>query len=144
MMEKSVLHFGAEIRAPQKLVIGKGSIVGDRAILDARNGIIIGENVNFSSEVAIWTEQHDHRDPLFNCNSGDNYQVIIGNRVWLGPRVTVLHSVTIGEGAVVAAGAVVTKDVEPFTIVAGIPARQIGIRNPNLIYEFSGESGYFY
>jgi acetyltransferase-like isoleucine patch superfamily enzyme len=79
MSEKSVIHYGAEIRDTHKLKIEKGTIIGDRAILDARNGIIIGENVNFSSDVAIWTEQHDHRDPYFKCNSGEDFGVKIDN-----------------------------------------------------------------
>ena len=51
--------------------------------------------------------------------------VLIGNNVWVGCRAIILKGVTIGEGAVVAAGAVVTKDVPPFTLVAGNPARVI-------------------
>ena len=53
-------------------------------------------------------------------------------------KSVILHSVNIGEGAVVAAGAVVTKDVEAFSIVAGIPAKKIGERNKNLKYEMDG------
>ena len=49
----------------------------------------------------------------------------IGKNVWIGANATVLHGVTIGDGAVVAAGAVVTKDVEPNTIVGGVPAKLI-------------------
>lgn len=133
------LYYGAEIRGHQNLIIGKGSIIGDKAILDARNGIIIGENVNFSTGVQIWTEQHRHDDPWFGINDDVSCCVKIGNRAWVGPRVTILHSVTVGEGAVIAAGAVVTKDVEPFTIVAGIPAKAIGKRNENLEYKFRGK-----
>ena len=62
----------------------------------------------------------------------------IGNRAWIGPNTVILHSVHIGEGAVVAAGAVVTKDVEAFSIVAGIPAKKIGERNKNLKYKMDG------
>lgn len=57
---KVVVYYGAEMREPYKIKIGRGSIIGDRAILDGRNGLEIGENVNFSSNVSIWTEQHDH------------------------------------------------------------------------------------
>ena len=70
--------------------------------------------------------------------------VKIGDRAWIGPDVTILHSVDIGKGAVVAAGSVVTKNVPPYTIVAGIPAKVIGERNPNLLYEFSGNYIKFY
>lgn len=138
MQQNSIIYYGAEIRNHPKLIIGRGSIIGDNAILDARNGIEIGENVNFSSNVSIWTEQHDHRDPLFRCRSDKSFMVRIGNRAWIGPNVIILHSVTIGEGAVVAAGAVVTKDVPPFSLVGGIPAKKIGERNKDLRYQFDG------
>ncbi len=139
LKKNAVIYYGAEIRNHRGLTIGQGSIIGDRAILDARNGIEIGENVNLSTGVSIWTEQHDHRDPYFKCNSGTDYKVKIKDRAWIGPNVIILHSVTIGEGAVVGAGSVVTKDVEPYTIVGGIPAKHIKKRNTDLRYTFSGE-----
>ncbi len=135
----ATVYYGAEIRAGINLHIGEGSIIGDKAILDARNGIWIGRDVNFSTGVHIWTEQHDHSDPDFLCLSDSGYRVEIADRAWIGPGVTILHSVKVGEGAVVAAGSVVTKDVEPFSIVAGIPAKKIGERNKNLRYSLHGE-----
>ncbi|MDE5871796.1 MAG: acyltransferase [Muribaculaceae bacterium] len=135
----ATVYYGAEIRAGINLHIGEGSIIGDKVILDARNGIRIGRNVNFSTGVHIWTEQHDHSDPDFLCLSDNSYRVHIADRAWIGPGVTILHSVTIGEGAVVAAGAVVTKDVAPFSIVGGIPAKKIGERNKNLRYSLNGD-----
>ena len=144
MAPKVVIYYGTEIREPYKIRIGCGSIIGDRAILDGRNGIEIGENVNLSSNVSIWTEQHDHRDSFFRCDTQTKTPVKIGNRVWIGPNALILHSVEIGEGAVVAAGAVVTKSIEPYTIVAGVPAKKIGERNKNLKYEMTGEYVPFY
>lgn len=135
----ATIYHGADIRSGSNLKIGAGSIIGDNAVLDARNGIEIGSNVNFSSGVQIWTEQHSHRDPYFRCLSDSSYKVTVGDRAWIGPRVIILHSVDIGEGAVVAAGSVVTKDVPPYAIVAGIPARKIGDRNKDLKYELGGE-----
>ncbi len=142
--EKAVVYYGTEIREPQNIVIGKGSVVGDNSILDARNGIVIGDNVVLASNVRIWTEQHDHRDPWFRCETQEHGSVIIDNRAWIGSHTIILHSVHIGEGAVVAAGAVVTKDVEPFTIVAGIPAKKVGERNRDLRYEFDGSHRHFF
>jgi acetyltransferase-like isoleucine patch superfamily enzyme len=143
--ENVTIYWDCEIRAHGKLSIGKGSIIGDHAILDARRGgIRIGENVNISNSVSMWTDQHDYNDCYFRSLPGHRGPIIINNRVWIGPNVTILHSVTIGEGAVVAAGAVVTKDVPPFTLVGGVPAKIIGSRNKDLRYEFSGEHINFY
>ncbi len=139
----AIIYYGAEIRDSHKLKIGQNSIIGDRCVLDARNSIIIGQNVNFSSDVQIWTEQHDHKDPYFGCGQHKS-PVVINDRVWIGPRAIIMHSVNIGEGAIIAAGAIVTKDVDPFTIVAGIPATKIGDRNKNLLYEFKGNYVPFY
>lgn len=141
--EKVVIYYGTEVRDPSNIWIGKGSIIGDNAILDGRNGIRIGENVCFASNVRIWTEQHDHRDPWFRCETQVHNPVIIDDRAWIGSHTIILHSVHIGEGAVVAAGAVVTHDVPPFTIVAGIPAKKIGERNRDLKYIMSGNHRHF-
>ena len=146
-MGKNVtIHFRAELRAPEKLSLGDGSIIGDNAILDARRGLTIGRNVNLSSNVSIYTLQHDHRDPYFGLPSEDKVKlsVEIDDRVWLGANVIVLPGVHIGEGAVCSAGCVVTKDVEPFAVVAGIPARKVNERPRNLKYEFKGKSCRFY
>ena len=145
MAPKSIIYWGAEIRASEQLHIGEGSIIGDKSILDARRGgIFIGKNVNFGSGVHLWTGQHDYKDPYFRSMPGRRGPIRIGDRAWLGANVTVLHSVTIGEGAVVATGAVVTKDVEPYTLVGGIPAKKIGERPRDLRYEFPGEPVPFY
>lgn len=107
------------IRASYNLFIGKGTIIGDKSVLDARRMIVIGENVNFSSGVSLWTDQHDYNDPYFRCMPNKYGPIVIKDRAWIGPGAIILHNVTIGEGAVVAAGAVVTKDVPPFTLVGG-------------------------
>ena len=96
--------------------------------------------MNIGSEVHLWTDQHDYNDPYFRATKSKVGPIIIGDRAWIGPRVTILHNVHIGEGAVIAAGAVVTKDVEPFTVVGGIPAKKIAERNHNLMYEFDGKT----
>ena len=125
------LYSGFEIRSAHKLVIGKNSIIGFKAVLDCREGLEIGDYVNFSSEVMVWTMQHDYNSPDF---AGQGGKVTIGTRAWISARAIILPGVTIGEGAVVAAGAVVTKDVAPFTVVGGIPAKEIAKRNKDLTY----------
>ncbi|WP_415976061.1 acyltransferase [Rhodococcus sp. 077-4] len=122
-----------EVRNPGGLRIGRGSIIGSDALLDARGGLNIGKNVNLSSEVAIWTLQHDFDSPTFATKGG---AVDIGDRAWISFRATILPGVKIGEGAVVAAGSIVTKDVEPFDVVAGIPAKRIASRNRLLTYSW--------
>lgn len=138
--KRCVFHFKTEIRSPNRLQMGDGTIIGDNAILDARSGLEIGKNVNLSSNVSIYTLQHDHRDPFFKCTPNSSKPVIIGDRVWLGSNVIVLPGVTIGEGAVCCAGCVVTKDVEPYAVVAGIPAKKVNERPRLLKYEFNGRS----
>jgi len=126
-----VLYGGFEIRSPRKLAIGSRSVIGHRATLDARGGLTIGERVNLSSEVMIWTAQHDYRDPKF----GTVFKpVTVGDYVWLGPRCLILPGIKIGEGVVVAAGAVVTHDIEPYTVVGGVPAQKIADRPRGLTY----------
>ena len=139
-----VIHYKTEIRAPYRLSIGKGSIIGDNAILDARNNLRIGKHVNLSSNVSIYTEQHDYRDPMFLYDNKRNKAVEINDRAWIGSNVTILPGVKIGEGAVCCAGCVVTKDVAPYDVVAGIPAHKINTRPQSLQYEFDGSSGWFY
>lgn len=139
-----VIYGGSEIRSPERITIGEGSIIGDEAKLDARNGIIIGKYVNLSTGVWIWTEQHEINSPYFDLSLKENKCVVIGNRAWVGSRVTVLPGVHIGEGAVICAGAIVTKDCEPYGVYAGVPARKIGNRNKELVYEFDGKHYMFY
>jgi len=130
-INNAILYGTFHIRKPSNITIDQGTVIGHGVTLDGRNGITIGRNVNFSSEVMIWTMQHDYNDPGFGADGGP---VVIHDYAWISARAIVLPSVTIGEGAVVAAGAVVTKDVEPYTIVGGVPAKKIAERNNNLEY----------
>lgn len=91
----------------------------------------------------IYTEQHDINDPWFESrNSGG--KVIVANRAWLSSRTTVLPKVVVGEGAVLASGGLAVKNLEPYGVYGGVPAKKIGTRNQNLKYEFSGAYLPFY
>jgi len=130
----SHIYGGVEVRNPRGIMIGTGTSIGHNVILDGRGGLVIGNNVNFSSGVWVWTVEHDVASPDFK---GSSAPVAVEDYAWLSCRVTVLPGITLGEGAVVAAGAVVTKDVEPYTIVGGVPAKKIGERPRGLHYVLS-------
>lgn len=107
------------------LSLGEGSSVGFRNHLDCRKGLEIGRNVCLASDVTIWTLHHDYNDAHFSVKGG---KVTIGDYAWLCSNCIVLPGVTIGEGAVVAAGAVVNRDVAPWTVVGGVPAKPVAQR----------------
>jgi acetyltransferase-like isoleucine patch superfamily enzyme len=118
--------------------IGPGTLVNRDCALDTRGGLRIGSHVSISPEVAILTADHDRDRAGFPLRVRP---VVIEDHVWIGVRATVLPGVHIGRGAVVAAGAVVTRDVAPLSIVAGVPARVIGRRDPDgLNYAFNHRS----
>jgi maltose O-acetyltransferase len=117
------------------VVIGARSVINFGSLLDGRRfPIQIGDDVSIGPEAAILTLGHDPRSPEFADRGGP---VSIGDHAWIGFRAIVLPGVTIGEGAVVGAGAVVSRDVPPFMIVAGNPARPIGSRPVGLSYSLS-------
>ena len=122
MNKSNIIYCGARFFSPWGVHIGTNSIVGDHAFLDGRMGIYIGNNVNIAGEVRIYTLEHDIYSPSFDAIGGP---VIINDWAYIGSRVIILPGVSIGEGAVIASGAVVTKNVSPWTMVGGIPARFI-------------------
>lgn len=121
----STIHMGCKFFNPSGVSVGEDSIVGDRAFLDGRASLKIGNHVDIASEVMIYNSEHDINDEYFRATEE---LVTIGDYVFIGPRVIILPGVTIGKGAVVAAGAVVAKVVPDFAIVAGVPAKVIGER----------------
>ena len=130
---KSCMFYAdVEIRSPWNVKIGNSS-VGKGSILDGRYGLIIGDNVNISNNVFIWTEQHDANDPYFG--GGDkNGMVAVEDYAWISSRATVLPKVKVGKGAVLASNAMATKDLEPYGIYMGLPANKRGERNQDLKY----------
>jgi acetyltransferase-like isoleucine patch superfamily enzyme len=127
------VQMGCRFLNGRKVHLGDRNVINFGCLFDGRKfHIRTGDDVSIGPEAAILTLGHDPQSPEFADRGGD---VIIGHRVWIGYGALVLPGVSIGEGAVVGAGAVVTKDVEPFAIVAGNPARKIGERNRELRYE---------
>jgi acetyltransferase-like isoleucine patch superfamily enzyme len=129
-----VIMLDSEIYAPRQLRIGSNSAIGKHCVLDARGGITIGRNVNISSHSRLQTAKHLIDDPDFAHQFSP---IVVGDRAWIAEGAFVLGGVSIGEGAIVAAGAVVTGDVEPYSVVAGVPARKIRERSRDLRYHLT-------
>jgi acetyltransferase-like isoleucine patch superfamily enzyme len=132
---------GANVQMHCRILRGNGILIGPRSVinhgclLDGRlHPIRIGADVSIGPEAALLTLGHDPQSPTFENRGG---AISVGDRAWIGCRALILPGVCIGEGSIVGAGAVVSKDVEPFTIVAGNPARPIGTRTTNLTYELT-------
>ena len=125
-------------RASARISIGSRTHVGGGTLLAAASSIEVGDDVliafdaiimdHNSHSVKFRERQHDVRDWLQGSKDWSTVAtapVKISNKAWVGVRAVVLKGVTIGEGAVVGAGSIVTSDVQPWTIVAGNPARII-------------------
>jgi len=115
--------------------IGNDVYIGDRVIiidrLSDKSNIIVGDRASISSGVTLVSSSYPNNSriaPYVNTSYG---RIVIGSDAWLGTGSIILPNVSIGEGAVVGAGAVVNKSVAPFTIVAGVPAKNIGEVNMN-------------
>lgn len=126
----SGIYRNVDIRSPYRIIVGHHTNINKKCVIDGRGGVIIGNNVDIAQETNIWTEQHDYNSPIYEAVSKP---VIIEDYVWIASRATILPGVTIGRGAVVASGAVVTKNVPPFAIVGGVPAKIIGKRKETAI-----------
>lgn len=133
------LGIGSKIFAPHRLTIGRDVYIGKLCTIECDGRI--GDEVMIANSVGI-VGRHDHdytvvgksirRAPWIGnadyVNGERNNEITIGSDVWIGYGAVVLSGITVGRGAVVAAGAVVTRDVAPYAIVAGNPARQVASR----------------
>ena len=140
---------GAGVRL-QEVHLDDYSYIVDRSDVMSSD---IGKFVNIASDVRInpgnhpmeWVSQHHflYRLKQYGFGEEDNkpffnwrrlQRVIIGHDVWIGHKAIILPGVTIGNGAVVAAGAVVSRDVKPYTVVGGVPAKPLRSRFPEAIW----------
>ena len=137
-------HSGVRVRiwAKKTVIIGKNFYIGRDSSIES--DVIIGDNVLWSNRVAL-VGRYDHnyqqigipirlasqiRDTDYNWH-GLNNLTIIGDDVWIGFGSTIMSGVNIGSGCIIASGSVVTKDTEPYTIYAGVPAKKLKKRFDN-------------
>lgn len=136
----SAVHMFATFFSLKNLEIGEDTVIGTCVFLDGRARLKIGSHVSIASEVMIYNSQHDVDAEDFHPMLKS---VVIEDYVFIGPRAIILPGVTIGKGAVIAAGAVVTKDVEPMSIVGGVPAKEIRKRNVDKLHYRVGRARWF-
>lgn len=109
-----------------------GSHVGfaQNAFVAVRGSVEIGDDCIFGPNVAIHSENHVFSDPdtPIRLQGATRQGVKIGRDCWVGEGAVILDGVEVGDGCVIAAGAVVTRDVSPFTVVGGVPAKPISQR----------------
>lgn len=112
---------------PLNLSIGENVFINRGVYITARAPISIGDHALIGPYVIMNSGNHNYGDrsvPIRN-QAHTIAPIRIGNDVWIGAHATILPGVTIGEGAIVGAGAVVTRSIDPYTIVGGVPARPL-------------------
>jgi acetyltransferase-like isoleucine patch superfamily enzyme len=107
--------------------IGNNVGINHYCFIGVRGDIEIGNNVIFGPRVNVFSENHNFNriDIPIKDQGVTKDKTIIGNDVWIGANVSIMSGVKIGNGCIIAAGAVVSKDVEDFSIVGGVPAKLI-------------------
>ena len=116
----------ARVWAPWNLVMGDGSCLGPGVDCYSVDSIHVGVGATVSQNVFLCTASHDIRSPGFELKTAP---IRIGAYAWVAAGAYVGPAVIVGEGAVVGARACVFKNVPPWTVVGGNPARQIGVRS---------------
>ena len=107
----------------KNIAVGRDVFINSGCHFQDQGGITIGDGSLIGHNVVLATINHD----LSPLNNRENHYapIVIEDHVWIGSNATILPGVTIGRWAVVGAGAVVTKDVEEFTVVGSVPAKEI-------------------
>lgn len=137
---KTYIDMAAYMMAPWKLLVGSYTHINRKCFLDSRGKISIGNSVCISHNVSMITASHDMQSKNFLAVSAP---IVIDDFVFIGANSIIQKGVEIGKGAVVCAGAVVTKNVAPFTIVGGIPAKTLGLRITDLDYKCNPHTYFF-
>jgi acetyltransferase-like isoleucine patch superfamily enzyme len=147
LSENVIINKHVSLRGDVK--VGKGTFVNPYTVIASTSDapITIGAFCSIAGFVYIISGNHNIKLPstyqtssgiysaIFKNNLGKKRPIIIGNDVWIGTHAIILSGVTIGDGAIIGAGSIVTKNVEPYSIVAGTPARYIKSRfnDPKII-----------
>jgi len=128
--KNSLVWDGVQVDYPSKLTVGENTSINRGGVINAGGNIYIGSNVLIGPNVTIYSQNHNYKskEELINQQGYERKAVYIEDDVWLAANTVVLPGVRIGRGAVIAAGSVVTKDIKPYSVCAGVPARLISSR----------------
>lgn len=126
---------GKSVNVQNRATVGRRVTIGDYSGIGrdclVQSGTTIGKHVMMGPEVLIFTQNHSHasiEETLDTQGFEPEEPVTIEDDVWIGARAIILPGVTIGRGSIIGAGAIVTKDVPPYSIAAGNPARVVKTR----------------
>lgn len=125
-------YIGGNCSLSPDLVAGAYSYIGPRGLIYPK--VSIGDYTMLANDVAIVGGDHNYDKagvPIIFSGRGELNPTIIGKDVWVGAYVKIMTGVKIGDGAIIALGSVVTKDVEPYSVYGGIPAKKIKNRFQN-------------
>ncbi|NYT60519.1 acyltransferase [Alcaligenaceae bacterium] len=130
--KRVVYYSGVRIFPGRNLVVGDDVSFAKGTQIYPNGGITIGSRVLIGFNALMIAGNHaipaTRSESLYNYPGSDRRPIVIEDDVWIGANCTILPGVTIGTGSVVAGGAVVTKDVPPYAIVGGVPAKIIKMR----------------
>jgi acetyltransferase-like isoleucine patch superfamily enzyme len=122
--ENVAVYAGAHLHDLQKLHLGSNIKIGEMCFLGASGGLSISDDVSIAHATTILTGEHDYTQPGPLRETPVIFKPVrIDREVWIGAGVRILAGAHVGEGSAVGAGSVVTRDVPPYAIVAGVPAR---------------------
>lgn len=128
---KDVLQIGRNFYIGRDSQIETDCIIGDNVILGNKVGIVGKYDHNYQQVGVPIRLASTIRDNDYNWK-GKGLTTIIGNDVWIGYGAIIMQGVKINDGAIIAAGSVVSKDVEPYSIYGGVPAKKIADRFPDM------------
>lgn len=112
-----------------RVAIGEGSFVNHGCMFNTTAQITLGRNCDVAMNVLFATSSHEVGGPSRRAGAPIAAPISVGDGSWIGAGAVILPGVTIGDGTVIAAGSVVTKDTEPHSLYAGVPARAVrGLR----------------
>ena len=125
----AILENNVYLSGPGRVQIGKNVQINEHAFIQ---GATIGDNVMIAPYVALVANEKQVQDsslPMIEGGKKKGQKITVGDDVWIGRNVVVMPGIEIGKGSIIGAGAVVTKDVDPYSIMGGVPAKLIKKRS---------------